>query len=578
MQFVAIDVETANADMASVCQIGIVQFAGGFVSNEWKTYIDPEDYFDDINVSIHGIDASVAVGAPTFRDVSDRINGYLNGQVVVTHTQFDRTAVHQAASKWQVHPPNCTWLDSARIARRAWIDLAHSGYGLAKVCEHIRYKFKHHDALEDAKAAGQIVIAAMAETGLDINGWLNRVQQPLDPRNTAERITREANPDGQLYGEIVVFTGALQIPRREAADLAAAMGCKVDANVTHDTSLLVVGDQDLTRLAGHNKSNKHRKAEELIRIGQNIRILRETDFRQLFQLSIGDGARFCPRPELSPNLGGRVTASSDGAGTSPLSLGALFGERRITPPPGFGQGGASLDSPDMCLPLDGAEELGPLVGVRLAITYAYDDTDASRTRRFVVVDKAVRRGRVWYLQAYCELRGSLRAFRVDRIREIMDTRTGEVHKDPAKFLSGLLVVARGRGARRRTRTNPTERLIAESQHGLTVLLYFAQSDQKLNRGEKRILWNYLEWQQDRCSIEGRVTRRPFNSWMDALVPDTEQFAAALQKLLESEKIHAHYVLARVPEIVMADGCADDEEKKRLRTLLELVEQPVPANL
>lgn len=66
--------------------------------------------------------------------------------------------------------------------------------------------------------------------------------------------------------------------------------------------------------------------------------------------------------------------------------------------------------------------------------------------------------------------------------------------------------------------------------------------------------------------------------MDALVPDTEQFAAALQKLLESEKIHAHYVLARVPEIVMADGCADDEEKKRLRTLLELVEQPVPANL
>jgi hypothetical protein len=66
--------------------------------------------------------------------------------------------------------------------------------------------------------------------------------------------------------------------------------------------------------------------------------------------------------------------------------------------------------------------------------------------------------------------------------------------------------------------------------------------------------------------------------MAALVPDTEQFVAALQKLLETEKIHIGYVLARVPEIVMADGCADDAEKKRLRILLELMQQPVPTNL
>src|SRR5262245_39836320 len=199
--------------MASVCQIGIAQFAGGVVSNEWKTYIDPEDHFDGLNVSLHGIDAKAVLGAPTFRDVSDRINGYLDGQVVVTHTHFDRTAIHQAASKWRVHPPTCTWLDSASVARRAWIELAQKGSGLPNVCEHIQHKFKHHDALEDAIAAGQIVLAAMAKTGLDIAGWLNRVRQPLDPSKTAGRITREANPDGQLYGEVVVFTGELQIAR-----------------------------------------------------------------------------------------------------------------------------------------------------------------------------------------------------------------------------------------------------------------------------------------------------------------------------------------------------------------------------
>lgn len=285
VQFTAIDVETANADMASVCQIGVARFVAGTISEEWKTYVDPEDFFDDINVSIHGINEQIVAGAPTFREAADRVNAFLDGEVVVTHTHFDRVSLHQAASKCRVPPPNCTWLDSARVARRAWSELAYSGYGLAGVCNRIGYSFKHHDALEDAKAAAHIMLAAMTETGLDVEGWLKRVRQPLDPSKANERLTREGNPEGELYGEVLVFTGALQILRREAADLAAAVGCEVDDNVTRSTTLLVVGDQDVRHLAGHSKSSKHRKAEELIRKGQRIRILRESDFKDLAQLS-----------------------------------------------------------------------------------------------------------------------------------------------------------------------------------------------------------------------------------------------------------------------------------------------------
>ena len=78
---------------------------------------------------------------------------------------------------------------------------------------------------------------------------------------------------------------ALTILRSEAADLAASVGCEVDHGVTKRTTILVVGDQDIERLAGHDKSSKHRKAEELIRKGQPIRIIRETDFRELSKLS-----------------------------------------------------------------------------------------------------------------------------------------------------------------------------------------------------------------------------------------------------------------------------------------------------
>jgi DNA polymerase-3 subunit epsilon len=63
-----------------------------------------------------------------------------------------------------------------------------------------------------------------------------------------------------------------------AADRAHALGAAVEAGVTKHTTLLVVGDQDLSKLAGHTKSSKHRKAEELIAIGRPIRILAESDF------------------------------------------------------------------------------------------------------------------------------------------------------------------------------------------------------------------------------------------------------------------------------------------------------------
>ena len=156
-------------------------------------------------------------------------------------------------------------------------------YGLANVCERIGYKFKHHDALEDAKASGQVILSAMEVTGLNLESWFARVKQPIDPSKSSVRsaIKREGNPEGELYGEVIVFTGTLEIVRSEAADLAASIGCSVASGVTKKTSLLVVGDQDVSKLVGKEKSSKHLKAEKLISKGQKIRIIKESDFKEL---------------------------------------------------------------------------------------------------------------------------------------------------------------------------------------------------------------------------------------------------------------------------------------------------------
>ena len=283
MEFVAIDVETANADMASICQIGLAKFKDGQLIEEWSSLIDPEDYFDFINIDIHGITEEDVVGSPKFSEVVDELSYYLSGSICVSHTHFDRVSVGRAFEKYSLNSIDTTWLDSARVARRTWEDCSWRGYGLSNVCKIIGYDFKHHDALEDAKAAGQILIAAIQKTGLDIDSWLKRVRQPIDPANSSigSAINRDGNPEGELYGEVLVFTGALEVPRREAANLAASIGCTVASGVTKNTTLLVVGDQDVTKLAGKAKSSKHLKVEQLIAKGQKIRIIKESDFKEL---------------------------------------------------------------------------------------------------------------------------------------------------------------------------------------------------------------------------------------------------------------------------------------------------------
>ena len=285
MNFVAIDVETANADMASICQIGVAKYVEGELTEEWSSLVDPEDYFDFLNIDVHGITEDDVVGSPTFPEVVSILGGFLNNSICVSHTHFDRVSISRALTKYGLLEFNTIWLDSARVARRAWEEFAWSGYGLANICNKIGYMFKHHDALEDAKASAQVLLAAVEATGLDIGSWLKRVKQPIDPTNVSSgsAIKRDGDPEGQLYGEVMVFTGALEISRREAADLAASIGCTVAEGVTKKTSLLVVGDQDIYKLAGKEKSSKHLKAEELIKKGQKIRIIKESDFKELIR-------------------------------------------------------------------------------------------------------------------------------------------------------------------------------------------------------------------------------------------------------------------------------------------------------
>lgn len=284
-EFIAIDVETANESLSSICQIGLVKFSNGEVVETWSSLINPKQPFSGFNISIHGITHKHVKGCPTIKDIYHLLQSWLENKIVVHHTHFDRSAIAQSCERYNLPQLNFISVDSARAVRRTWIKYTRYGYGLNNVARDLKIEFKHHDALEDARAAGLIMNAAIRESGVEIQDWPERISinRPTLYEVTLKQVCDAApNPNGHLYGEVIVFTGSLQIPRLEAAEMAYKAGCDVDANVTKNTTLLVVGIQDIYKMtASETKSSKHRKAEKLILAGQQIKIITEEDFKFL---------------------------------------------------------------------------------------------------------------------------------------------------------------------------------------------------------------------------------------------------------------------------------------------------------
>ncbi|MBU2887943.1 3'-5' exoribonuclease [Gilvimarinus agarilyticus] len=286
MKYIAIDVETANSDYSSLCQIGLARFENGEVVDTWSSLINPKEHFDQFNIELHGIDEETVKDAPTFNDIYEQLKSWMTEQVSIHHMPFDWIAITRACEKYKLSPIETEWLDSAKITRRTWEQFAYKGYSLASISEFLDIEFQHHDALEDAIAAGKVVFEACKLKNLNIHEWVERVNKPINLyKGGSSIINLEGNSEGTFYGENVVFTGTLSLTRHEAGTLAANLGCNVTNSVTKKTTMLIVGLQDSYKLGGFEKSSKHRKAEELVKNGQQIKIFSENDFRKIVELN-----------------------------------------------------------------------------------------------------------------------------------------------------------------------------------------------------------------------------------------------------------------------------------------------------
>ncbi len=176
LTFNAIDVETANSDPASICQIGIVSVQDGIIKEQVSVLVNPEMPFREFNVNLHGIDQNAVKDSQTLPKLHACLRRLLEGKALVSHTAFDRWAMDGAMLRYGLRPLRGRWLDSSLVARRAWPQRYRRRWSLAAIAGDLGIAFRHHDAAEDARAAAKIVLRACHHTGLDIDAWLARTR------------------------------------------------------------------------------------------------------------------------------------------------------------------------------------------------------------------------------------------------------------------------------------------------------------------------------------------------------------------------------------------------------------------
>ena len=171
MDYCVVDVETANQARSSICQIGIACFENGRMVDSWQSLINPEGEFSWFNIRVHGIRPEMVAQSPCWAEIFEEVQKRLDGVPIASHTYFDQGALNGACLRDglpAVRP--LRWIDTCGLARQAWPDLPN--HKLPTLAEHFGILYNSHDALEDARAAGEILSLALEARSMTLSELL----------------------------------------------------------------------------------------------------------------------------------------------------------------------------------------------------------------------------------------------------------------------------------------------------------------------------------------------------------------------------------------------------------------------
>lgn len=156
--FVAIDFETASRYANSACSVGMVRVESGRIVQTLNRLIQPPfDFFEFTD--IHGITWDMVKSEPLFAEVWPEMREMIEGaEYLVAHNApFDRRVLYSCCRMAEIEVPGHDFVCTVQVARKTW-NIRPTN--LRNVCDVLNIELNHHDALSDAIAAANIMIAS----------------------------------------------------------------------------------------------------------------------------------------------------------------------------------------------------------------------------------------------------------------------------------------------------------------------------------------------------------------------------------------------------------------------------------
>ena len=156
--FVAIDFETANHRADSACSVGLVKVAGGRIVETAVHLIRPPSR-DFRFTFIHGLTWADVAEAQDFGALWSTVSAFLDGATFLAahNAPFDRKVMNACCAAYGLSAPTLAFHCTVRLARRTWSIYPTK---LPDVCRELGIALNHHEALSDARACAEIVLAA----------------------------------------------------------------------------------------------------------------------------------------------------------------------------------------------------------------------------------------------------------------------------------------------------------------------------------------------------------------------------------------------------------------------------------
>lgn len=292
-EYILIDLETTGLSPIynEIIEISALKIKDREIIDTFSELIKPEYEIDDFIAKLTGITNEMVENSRNVKEVISDFMSFINKDDILVgyNVNFDINFLYDNILRTSNKFLENNFVDIMRIAKYALKDEVDS-FRLKRLAKYYEIDTNGMHRGEKDCQVSKIIFEKVQGLILDryqTHEFFLEARKKAQYLNSKDIVSenKEFDLSHQAYNKQFVFTGTLtRLIRKDAMQLVVDFGGKVNSGVNKETNFLVMGDLDYSKNVTGEKSSKIIKAETLKLKGQDIEIIPEEVFYDMFEI------------------------------------------------------------------------------------------------------------------------------------------------------------------------------------------------------------------------------------------------------------------------------------------------------